>query len=97
MKHHTSILIFLVTFSLIMILISHPVRHIVAANVVNTTITACQADSISAATGIIVPATVTTTQSYVAYLLATLGSFLTVIIMSLLKFFFPNVFGAPGK
>jgi cytochrome bd-type quinol oxidase subunit 2 len=97
MKHHTSILLFLVCFGLILALISKPVKHVYAATVTNQNISASQLDSLQQCTGIVIPATVattiTTTESFTKYIIATFGSFFMVIIMALLKFFFPKIFG----
>jgi hypothetical protein len=74
-----------------------PNKQVLAANVNTSQITTQQLDSLQQCTGIVIPATVSTTvttkQDPVTGLMAIGGSILTVIIMSLLKFFFPQVFG----
>lgn len=97
MKHHTSILIFLVSFAMFMFFLSQPTKHIVAAKVDSLAISQIEVRSAADSIGLVIPAivktSITTTQDFKTYLLATFGSFLTVILMALLKFFFPQVFG----
>ena len=97
MKHHTSILIFLVAFAVLSAIVSKPTKQVVAATLNSNSISLAQLDSIQNITGITIPASVTTTittkQDFMSYLIATVGSFLTVILMACLKYFLPSVFG----
>ena len=97
MKHHTSILLFLLFFGIIVFAISTPVKRVYAAKVTTNQISQNTLDSIQDCTGIVIPAevktTITTQESFMKYIIATFGSFFMVIIMALLKFLFPQVFG----
>ncbi len=98
MKHHTSILIFLVAFLLLSALMFKPSKQVYAAQVNTEAITQGQLDTIQQAAGIIIPSTVATTittkQDFTSYLMVTIGSFLTVVLMAFLKFLLPSVFGS---
>lgn len=97
MRYHTSILIFLVAFAVLSAIVSKPTKQVVAAKINSNSISLAQLDSMQHVTGILIPAsvatTITTKQDFISYLIATVGSFLTVILMACLKYFLPQVFG----
>ena len=68
-----------------------------AAKAGTETLTQVQFDSIQSGSRIAIPVqlqtTITTKQDIVSYVVITLGSIITVVLMSLLKYWFPNIFG----
>lgn len=97
MKHHTSILIFLISFVVLFAFVSKPKTDVYAAKVQTEKITQAEIQQVQQNVGIVIPATVATTittkQDLVSYLIVTLGAFLTTLVMALLKFLMPKVFG----
>jgi len=98
MKHHESLIIFLITFMLLSALVFKPTRQVRAQINFTDTLTCYQMDSIQKTAIKTLPvysvSTITTNQNIISYLVITLGSILTVIIMSILKFLFPQIFGS---
>lgn len=97
MKHHTAILIFLISFVILFGIVSKPKTEVYAAKVQTEKITQQEIQQVQQSVGIVIPATVATTittkQDLMSYLIVTLGAFLTTVIMAVLKFVMPKVFG----